>query len=91
MLPALIPYQRTSTKRIVIYASGMSSIFLAALLFGFHGRLQTPRSELTERGRPASSQVRSQLIANYGKLPLSFELNQGQADAGVKFLSRGRG
>jgi hypothetical protein len=91
MLPALIPYQRTSTKRIVIYASGMSGIFFAALLFGFHGRLQTPRSELTERGRHASSQVRSQLIANYGKLPLSFELNQGQADAGVKFFSRGRG
>ena len=27
----------------------------------------------------------------YGKLPLSFELNRGQTDAKVKFLSRGRG
>src|SRR5262245_46477728 len=27
----------------------------------------------------------------YGKLPLSFEANQGQADPKVKFLSRGRG
>lgn len=29
--------------------------------------------------------------ASYGKLPLSFEANQGQSDARVKFLSRGNG
>jgi hypothetical protein len=29
--------------------------------------------------------------AKYGKLPLSFEANQGQAAAGVRFLSRGSG
>ena len=28
---------------------------------------------------------------NYGKLPLSFEANQGQADSRVRFLSRGQG
>jgi len=31
------------------------------------------------------------LAQNYGKLPLSFELNQGQTDARVRFLARGRG
>jgi hypothetical protein len=31
------------------------------------------------------------IVANYGKLPLSFEANQGQADPQVKFLSRGQG
>jgi hypothetical protein len=31
------------------------------------------------------------LIADYGKLPLAFEANDGQADARVKFLARGRG
>jgi hypothetical protein len=31
------------------------------------------------------------LVANYGKLPLSFEANQGQTDPQVKFLSRGPG
>jgi hypothetical protein len=30
-------------------------------------------------------------IADYGKLPLSFEANQGQTDKQVKFLSRGPG
>ena len=32
-----------------------------------------------------------QLSQSYGKLPLSFEVNQGQAKNGVKFLARGAG
>jgi hypothetical protein len=31
------------------------------------------------------------MVANYAKIPLSFEANQGQSDAQVKFLSRGDG
>src|SRR6516225_5649876 len=31
------------------------------------------------------------LAESYGKLPLNFELNLGQIDPQVKFLSRGRG
>ena len=31
------------------------------------------------------------IVAAYGRLPLSFELNQGQTDSRVKFLSRGSG
>ena len=31
------------------------------------------------------------VVENYGRLPLSFEANQGQTDPQVKFLSRGRG
>jgi hypothetical protein len=34
---------------------------------------------------------RSQAVANYGRLSLSFEENRGQADPRVKFLSRGNG
>jgi hypothetical protein len=35
--------------------------------------------------------TKDKVIENYGKLPLSFEPNQGQADPSVKFLSRGAG
>jgi hypothetical protein len=35
--------------------------------------------------------VRPRLVETYGKLPLSFEINQGQTDSQVKFLSRGPG
>jgi hypothetical protein len=31
------------------------------------------------------------LVESYGKLPLSFEINKGQTDSQVKFLSRGSG
>src|SRR5580658_5932545 len=33
----------------------------------------------------------TQIVENYGKLPLSFEANQGQVDPQVRFLSRGNG
>jgi hypothetical protein len=33
----------------------------------------------------------SQVSSSYGKLPLSFEINQGQTDSQVKFLARGQG
>jgi hypothetical protein len=35
--------------------------------------------------------VKTQAQSNYGNLPLSFEANQGQTDAQVKFLARGQG
>ena len=35
--------------------------------------------------------TRAALAAGYGKLPLSFEANQGQSDPQVRFLSRGNG
>ena len=35
--------------------------------------------------------VKSLIVDSYGKLPLSFEANQGQTDSRVEFLSRGSG
>src|SRR5581483_36440 len=37
------------------------------------------------------AQTRARLNASYGQLPLSFEVNQGQADSTVKFRARGTG
>jgi hypothetical protein len=38
-----------------------------------------------------SEKSQAQAVENYGQPPLSSEANQGQADPGVKFLSRGNG
>ncbi len=38
-----------------------------------------------------STQVKAQVFETYGKIPIHFEPNQGQADDEVKFLSRGSG
>lgn len=35
--------------------------------------------------------TRARVMTNYGKLPLSFEPNEGQTDSEVQFLSRGNG
>ncbi len=40
--------------------------------------------------RPSKAQ-QARTVAAYGKLPLGFEANQGQADSQVRFLSRGSG
>jgi len=48
-----------------------------------------------EKSSPASvaraGQGRPRAVEGYGKLPLSFEENQGQTDSHVKFLGRGQG
>ena len=38
---------------------------------------------------PADPATQARLGAAYGQLPLSFEVNRGQTDARVDFLSRG--
>ncbi len=38
----------------------------------------------------AQPMAHAQILADYGKLPLAFEANRGQADSRVKFLSRTR-
>jgi len=46
----------------------------------------TPAQTPTDAPGPTSKH-----LAEYGKLPLSFEANHGQTDPSVKFLSRGSG
>jgi len=40
---------------------------------------------------PNKAQLEANALENYGKLPLSFERNQGQSAEAVKFLSHGKG
>ncbi|MGJ0428368.1 SBBP repeat-containing protein [Methylobacter sp.] len=48
-------------------------------------------SDLASAAPTAAPALKVQAQSNYGKLPLSFEINQGQTDAQVKFLARGQG
>ena len=41
--------------------------------------------------KPATPDIHLKVNESYGRLPLSFEVNQGQVDSEVRFLSRGRG
>ena len=60
------------------------------------GLIATTSLTATSAGPASPSQKTSpaqkaQIVENYGKLPLSFAANTGQADKSVKFLSRGNG
>ena len=51
---------------------------------------------LQQQGKPVTATrsdvaTKATLQKAYGKLPLSFEANQGQSEEKVKFLSRGHG
>ena len=50
---------------------------------------KAPAGNTAKLSREAA--VRARLPGTYGKLPLSFEANQGQSDARVKFLARAHG
>jgi hypothetical protein len=39
----------------------------------------------------ASQRTNPRALAGYGRLPLTFEVNEGQTDGAVKYLARGRG
>ena len=70
------------------FSSLLISIIVPLLLLVFPARIGTAAKRANAR---AVDEVKQRSAASYGKLPLSFEINQGQTDPRVKFLSRGGG
>jgi hypothetical protein len=65
-----------------------STTFLAlvTLLLSLAG---PQHAALPQRPAPDINSIKAHATADYGKLPLSFEANRGQADPAVKFLAHG--
>jgi hypothetical protein len=65
----------------------------ALLVSGFIAALVSAASVTGQVYQPANNAAvkKAQMAQNYGKLPLSFEANQGQAGKAVQFLSNGSG
>jgi len=67
------------------------------LAVGFLVIIDGKRLPISSQNRPTDAAnktratIQARLASSYGRLPLSFEMNRGQTDARVKFLSRGRG
>jgi hypothetical protein len=60
--------------------------------FGLLQRMQAAENILPDHQvSTAPTKIPPKVVVSYGKLPLSFEANQGQAHGPVKFLARGRG
>lgn len=61
-------------------------------LQGGRDALSSFKNERTfETAKSSSEESRSRAVASFGRLPLSFEANQGQTDSRMKFLARGQG
>jgi hypothetical protein len=76
----MFPIGETSYPRILLLTAPiLATLFIAASAGPVPSSLATPP---VQRARRAE---------NYGKIPLTFEANQGQADKSVKFLARGSG
>jgi len=71
-------------------------IILALLSLGIlTAKVSSPASDSQEKRSTQQDQHvqarQARVVQNYGKLPLSFEPNQGQTDQRVKFLAHGQG
>ncbi len=82
----------TATKNIAVCGKFVGLSFLAIAGFGLLQRMQAAENTLPARQVSAAPmKIQPKLATSYGKLPLSFEANQGQTDPRVRFLARGSG
>ena len=73
---------KTKAAGALLFGVLVLALLASATATNFFGR-RSPNS-------PASL-TRERVAENYGKIPMSFEANEGQADARVKFIARGSG
>jgi uncharacterized repeat protein (TIGR01451 family) len=76
-----------------IFARGRAPVILVLLLVGGAFLLRRDVTATPAHDSPAGSALSNpqQIRSAFGRLPLSFEPNQGQSDSRVKFLARGNG
>jgi hypothetical protein len=91
-LPHVSRQGRPPVNRFALTFKWIACSLLVLLELGIFQRLQVAKNFLTPNPIHAlSTSTPPKLVKGYGKLPLSFEANQGQTDARVRFLARGGG
>src|SRR4051812_46412083 len=85
-MKAVPSYCRTSLLFVLALVLSTASVFAA-------DKSPAQRSKLDIQGAVSTKDAAAaqKARAQFARLPLSFEANQGQADSRVKFLSRGAG
>ena len=79
-----------SCSGLLLAAVGLAACVASAVSLA-QQRKAVKSTAAPEPHRSAALNPGSHRASNYGRLPLSFEANQGQADPRVKFLARGSG
>jgi len=83
-----LPPPSSRIRRIVLVI--LLGIF-ASVIFVAAQKSEDNPSPANVAATPLDAPAKTRVAANFGKLPLSFELNKGQIDQSVKFLSHGAG
>lgn len=78
---------RLSRVLLVIVSVCLATIFAGVIFVGAHDDSSSDAPAV----KAASTETRAKIAEQFGKLPLSFEVNKGQTAPAVKFLSRGLG
>ena len=72
-------------------ALAATAITYAARIRNHSATSRKPNPESRVPSPDSGSAAQPRLVEAYGRLPMSFEINKGQTDTRVKFLSRGSG
>jgi photosystem II stability/assembly factor-like uncharacterized protein len=78
---------------VVVLGIALVATFAAVILVAGHksdtSRVTTASGH--DRDTPIAQPAKTRIAEHFGKLPLSFEINKGQVDQSVKFVSHGNG
>src|SRR3989454_211217 len=83
--------RNTYRTAILISASAALAVLASSPSTRTVARAAANPSKPSNSNQRPNQAGQQRLAENYGKVPLSFEANQGQTDPRVKFLSRGSG
>src|SRR5262245_8563769 len=75
---------------VLVAVCGLSSSVLRSDL-SVSSRRASSSSGLSRANQEADAAAKDRVKRQYGRLPMNFEVNQGQASDSVRFLSRGHG
>jgi hypothetical protein len=67
------------------------AVCVGVVLVGARNGDSTPTASAVEPGVPLNAPDRARIAKEFGQLPLGFEINKGQLDQAVKFMSHGAG
>ncbi|HKQ73839.1 MAG TPA: SBBP repeat-containing protein [Blastocatellia bacterium] len=77
---------------IALAGVGFAVLWRGQIVSGMPGSSASSASQsASPAGQEDEAATKDRIKRQYGRLPMNFEVNQGQADDSVKFLSRGRG
>ena len=88
---AFTPYSRANRALFVISIVCLLTTLAATVFVAARGGNEDPPKNGSTQNAGTTAVDKAKISRNYGRLPLSFERNEGQVDRSVKFVSRGPG